>query len=116
MDELMRADQERSTSWHNHYGFPAPDLNPLHGCPAAFEPNAFEIMNDHLLNNPVPPVDTEVGHLWLAAGLFPGARQYPFYTYHLAFTAAVGSRDGAFDPTDAESPDPDERAVSQCGY
>ena len=65
---------------------------------------------------PGVPVDTEVGYLWIAAGLFPAARQYPFGSYHLAFTAAVGRGGGAFDPTVAESPDPDERTVGQCHY
>jgi hypothetical protein len=61
-------------------------------------------------------VDPEVGYLWIAAGLFPAARQYPFGSYHLAFTATVGGGDGTFHPTDAESPDPNERTVSQCHH
>ena len=61
------------------------------------------------------PVDPEVGYLWIAAGLFSAARQYPFGSYQcLAFTATVGRGDGAFHPTNAESPDPNERTVSQC--
>ena len=61
-------------------------------------------------------MDTEVGYLGLAAGLFPGTRQYLFDSDHLAFTATVGRGDGTFNPTDAESSDPDERTVSQCYY